>query len=236
MQAKRNLGDPYGKGLLSYHHGKKNAEFIVESDIAVTETWPISLFFRTFDEMPKIEKKALQNVNGKTLDIGAGAGSHSLILQEKGFDITAIDISPGAIEVMKERGLKNVFLADFFNIDETEKYDTLLMLMNGIGIVGNINNLDSFFFKAKKLLTENGKIILDSSDLIYLYDDFEDLPEKYYGEINYKFIFDNEEGEEFPWLFVDFRTLEKHATANGFVCKKLYEDEHFMYLVELRLG
>ncbi|MDR2084210.1 MAG: class I SAM-dependent methyltransferase [Bacteroidales bacterium] len=227
--------DVYGKGLLDYYQGKKDAEFIVESDIAETEIWPIKLFFRDYYDMPKIEKTALKEAKGKTLDVGAGAGSHSLILQEKGFDVTAIDISPGAIQVMQKRGLKKVLHEDFFALNENEKYDTILMLMNGIGITGNINNLDNFFIKAKNLLNKNGKIILDSSDLIYLYNDGT-FPEKYYGEINYRFIYNNEHGEEFSWIFVDFETLRRYAESNGFTCEKIYEDAHFMYLAKLMIN
>lgn len=229
--------DVYGAGLMAYLNGDKNAHFIVESNIAETESWPVSLFFRLFDEMPELEKIALQTASGSILDIGAGAGSHSLWLQEQGRDVTALDISAGATDVMKKRGVKRVLCEDFFNYDG-EKFDTLLLLMNGIGIAGTLENLPRFFEQAKILLKPDGKVLLDSSDLIYLFEEedgsfFVDLNGEYYGELQYSFHFGTEKGEPFDWLFVDFDTLSDYAEKHGFSCKKLYEDDHYQYLAEL---
>ena len=160
--------DTYGIGLTEYYSGKRDAKFKVYSDIAETEYWDISMFFRDFDEMPEIERIALDKVNGRTLDAGAGAGSHALFLQNRGIDITAIDISHGAVDIMHKRGINDARLADFFQFDG-EKYDTILMLMNGIGIVKKISNLDSFFAQVKRLLNNDGTLILDSSNIIYLF-------------------------------------------------------------------
>jgi len=231
--------DVYGKGLLAYYKGKKDAVFTVESDIAETEEWPVSVFFRDYKDMPEIEKRALSKAEGSIVDIGAGAGSHALWLQEKEKDVTAIDISPGAVEVMNKRGIKKVLNKNFFTYSGA-KFDTLLMLMNGIGIVGKIENLPLFFTQAKQLLNPGGKILLDSSDILYLYEEEDgsvliDLNDAYYGEIEYTFQFGNQKGESFDWLFIDFDTLCTYATEAGFSCKKLYEDDHFLYLAELKM-
>lgn len=231
--------DIYGNGLLAYLRGQKDAYFTVESDIAETEEWPVGVFFRTYDDMPEIEQIALSRSAGKILDVGAGAGSQALYLQQKGYDVTAIDISQGAVDVMKERGIKNVLLLDFYSL-ENEKFDTLLFLMNGIGIAGTIRNLPNFLQQAKSLLTSDGKILVDSSDLIYLFEEedgsfYVDLNDKYYGELTYSFDFDNEKGERFPWLFIDFDTLQDIADLCGLSCEKIYEDDHYLFLAELKI-
>ncbi|NDV46609.1 class I SAM-dependent methyltransferase [Paludibacter sp. 221] len=236
---KATANDTYGEGLLAYWEGKKNAVFTVESDIAETEKWPVSTFFRSYRNMPEIEQKALSHVQGTVLDIGAGAGSHALWLQQQGSDVTAIDISTGAVEVMQQRGIKKVLRQDFFTF-RGEKFDTLLMLMNGIGITGQIKNLPHFFEQAKQLLNPEGKIILDSSDLIYLFEEEDgsvllDLNGEYYGELEYTFNFGKSKGEPFKWLFVDFDTLCEYAEKSGFACQKLFEDDHYLYLAELTL-
>ena len=234
------MNDAYGKGLLAYWNGKKDAFFTVESDIAETEEWQVGLFFRMYEDMPELEKTALRNVEGSILDAGAGAGSHALYLQDKGADVTAIDISAGAVEVMRNRGLKKVIQADFFRFNGG-KFDTLLLLMNGIGIAGNINKLPLFFARAKELLNPGGKILLDSSDILYLFEDEEDgsvmidLNDRYYGELEYTFAFGNEKDDPFEWLFIDFDTLSAYADKCGFTCRKIYEDEHYQYLAELKL-
>ena len=230
--------DVYGDGLLAYLKGDANAVFKVESDIAETEEWSIEVFFRAYSEMPEIEKLALHNVQGSVLDIGAGAGSHACWLQEKGIDVTAMDISSGAVKVMQERNIKQVFQEDFFKL-KNKKYDTLLMLMNGIGIAGRLENLPNFFKQAKSLLNPDGKILLDSSDIIYLFEEedgsvFVDLNSGYYGELNYTFSFEGKKGKPFEWLFVDFDTLSEYALQSGFSCRKVYEDDHYLYLAELK--
>lgn len=232
------MNDIYGKSLLAYLSGNKKAFLTVESNIAETEEWPIELFFREYEQMPESEKIALNRTSGKILDAGAGAGSHALYLQEKKKDIWAIDISKGAVEVMKKRGIKHAFEQDFFTY-EGERFDTLLLLMNGIGLVGKLENLSLFFEQAKKLLNANGKILLDSSDIIYLFEEEDgsvwiDLNASYYGEINYQYTFENEKGDLFDWLFIDFETLADCAKLHGFTCEKIYEDEHYLYLAELK--
>lgn len=232
--------DPFGKGLLSYLNGNKHAVFTVESNIAETEDWPVSIFFRNYKDMPQIEKIALSHVQGRILDVGAGAGSHALWLQQKGENVTAMDISKNAVTVMEQRGIQKIVKQDFFHYKE-QTFDTLLMLMNGIGITGTLNNLPIFFEQAKKLLNPNGKILLDSSDLIYLYEEEDgssliNLNASYYGELQYTFCFENEKGMPFNWLFIDFDTLASFAEMAGFSCKKLYEDDHYLYLAELKLS
>lgn len=233
------MNDVYGTGLLSYLDGNKAAAFKVESNIAETEEWNIEVFFREYKDMPEVEKIALHNVQGTVLDVGAGAGSHALWLQEKGFDVTAIDISEGAVETMKRRGVRQALQHDFFNLKE-QKYDTLLMLMNGIGIAGRLKNLPSFFEQAKSLLNKDGKIILDSSDISYLFEEEDgsmwmNFNTEYYGELEYTFGFNKRKGKPFEWLFLDFDTLSSCAEQHGFSCRKLYEDDHYLYLAELKL-
>ncbi len=150
-----------------------------------------------------------------------------------------IDISSGAVEVMKARGVKRALKKDFFSYTG-EKFDTLLLLMNGIGITGKLERLPAFLEQAKQLLNPHGKILLDSSDIIYLFTDEEDcvideFDTAYYGEISYCFHFEKEQGHFFNWLFIDFDTLKDYAEISGFSCKKIEEDDHFLYLAELTL-
>lgn len=238
---KNNIdSDSLGKGLQSYYNGNSQAKFSVYSDIADTERWPISIFFRKFENMPKNEQIALSDCVGRILDIGAGAGSHSLWLQERNHKVTAIDISEGAIDVMKKRGVQDVRKVDFFDFKD-EKYDTLLLLMNGIGIVQTIDRLPLFFQKAKDLLNDKGFILLDSSNLIYLFLEEDGSAminlnsDKYYGEVEYRMDYCNCHGKPFKWVFVDYDLLSQAAEENGFKCEMIYEDDHYLYLAKLTL-
>ncbi len=229
--------DIIGTALEDYLSGNSAASIIVHSDIAEDDILPVKYFFRDTAEMPAIERRALELCRGKVLDIGAAAGCHSLILQNGGTEVYPVDISPGAVRVMKKRGLYRARRRDFFRINN-ENYDTLLLLMNGIGICGRLEMLNVFFDKARRLLNPGGQILLDSSDIIYLFagneSTFEfNLNAAYYGEAEYIMQYGQTRGKPFRWVFVDFDTLKKYAERHGFRCEKIMDGEHFDYLARL---
>ena len=197
---------------------------------------PLTTLFRNYEDMPEIERKALDMAKGKTLDVGAGAGCHSLVLQEKGIDVTAIDISPLSVETMKERGVKKVLEQDFFTLEG--HYDTVLMLMNGIGIVGNLQRLPEFFRLLDKILVPGGQVLCDSSDISYVFEDEDgiiELPDDmtYYGEHSFRMQYKDTIGEPFDWLYIDADTLREKAARNGYAVEVVAEGEHYDYLARI---
>ncbi|MDR9397570.1 class I SAM-dependent methyltransferase [Salibacter sp.] len=236
MQNEEN-NDILGKALMDFLHNREPEDVEVSNDLDHTDPYPIDYFFRDYNSLPDLEKTALKYCEGKVLDIGAGAGVHSLILQEQGFEVRAIDRSEKAFKVMRYLGVEKCRQMDFFDI-EGERYDTLLLLMNGIGIVGKINRLTEFFEKAKKMLHPGGQIILDSTDIEYMYTEQDesiriDNSKDYYGEIEYTMKYKGETGKPFPWLFIDFRTLCQYAKKNGFTCDILDTEGKNHYLAKL---
>jgi cyclopropane fatty-acyl-phospholipid synthase-like methyltransferase len=185
-----------------------------------------------------LEQKALQLAKGKILDVGCGAGSHSLTLQnERKLDVTSIDISPNAIEACQLRGLKKAKVQDVMTV-ENEKFDTILLLMNGTGIFGTLKETPMFLEKLKSLLNPSGQILIDSSDIIYMFDDDDDggkwiTGDGYYGELTFTVSYKNETEATFPWLYLDYNTLQNTAFANGLQCELILEGEHFDYLAKL---
>ena len=228
--------DAMGKAIADFHKGRRDGKLIVLSPMFEEDEIPVTTLFRAFKDMPKMEQKALKMAKGKTLDVGAGSGCHSLWLQDKGIDVTAIDISPYSTETMKERGVVNVREQDFFTLED--KYDTILMLMNGIGIVGTLDKLSDFFKHIDKILADDGQLLCDSSDLCYLYDDKDGIVElmgsdKYYGELEYTMCYDEIKGDSFPWLYIDANTLRNYAEANGFKMEIVRRGEHYDYLARI---
>lgn len=230
------MSDAYGKALTAYFNGDKKTRIKVESSVVETEYWNIKEFFHTWEKMSEIEQRALKLCSGRTLDVGAGSGSHTLWLQEHGVDAEAIDVSAGAVDVMKQRGVVKSQIRNFYDITG-EKYDTLLMLMNGAGIAKTMQNLPLFLNHCKSMLADGGKIVMDSSDLIYLYTDedgdvdAEIYEEPYYGEIDYTISYRGEKDEPFEWLFVDFNRLNAVCQMCGLKAEKVYENDHYQYLV-----
>jgi len=226
--------DPFGAAVADYYKTREKEVINVFSDIAEPDVIPVEYLFRDFYEMPVIEKEALREAKGKVLDVGAGAGSHSLWLQEKGMDVTALEISEKATEIMRKRGVEKVINDDFFSFFSAQKYDTLLFLMNGAGIAGTLENLQKFLERCKTLLNPGGKVLIDSSDISYMFDDGDEIPEHYYGEVNYIMEYKGIKSEPFSWLFVDFYTLTKFVEKTGGSCKKIVDGEHFDYLAEIK--
>jgi precorrin-6B methylase 2 len=196
------------------------------------ENMPVDIFYRTKNELTELESIAMELCEGKTLDIGAGVGSHALILQDQGMDVTAIEISESACDIMRIRGVKKVINSDILHY-KSQQFDTLLMLMNGIGLCGDIKGLHHFLEYLKQLVLPGGQIIFDSSDIAYLYkaDDF--VASNYYGEISYQYEYQSIKGKRFKWLYVDFSMLQQIAKKIGWECEMIFEDNMDQYLARM---
>jgi len=233
------MKDLFGKAILDFQTNNSPENIVTETNISEADEMEVSYLFRDFKSMPKLEQKALQLCKGKILDVGCGAGSHSLYLQDKGLDVTSIDISENAIKACQLRGLKNVKVQDVLAV-ENDKFDTILLLMNGTGIFKTLKETSKYLQKLKSLLNPNGQILIDSSDIIYMYDEQEDgsflVPAtNYYGELIFTIHYKNQTDEPFPWLYMDYNTLQNAAHANGLNCELIMEGKHFDYLAKLTL-
>ena len=223
--------DPMGRAIADYWKTKKADKLRVYSPMFEEDEMPLSTLFRTYESMPEIEKKALDMAKGRTLDAGAAAGCHSLVLQERGINVTAIDISPLSVETMILRGVKNVREQDFFTLDK-EQYETILMLMNGIGIVATLERMPEFFSQLDKILAPEGQALCDSSDISYVFEG--DMPEMdYYGEQSFRMQYKNIIGEPFPWLYIDADMLKDMALKNGYEVEVVGKGEHYDYLARI---
>ena len=225
-----------GRAIADYWKNHQADTLRVFSPMFEEDEMPVEILFRKFEEMPELERTALENARGKTLDVGAGAGCHSIVLQEKGIDVTAIDISPYSVEVMKERGIHKVLEQDFFTL--TEQFDTILMLMNGIGMAGTVDQLPMFFQHLDRVLAPGGQLIFDSSDLCYLFEDEDgiiELPdqENYYGELTYQLQYKDCKGETFPWFYIDADTFDQYAREAGYEVSILRMGPHYDYLARV---
>lgn len=233
------MKDLFGKAILDFQTHNSPEDLLTETNISEEDEMSVAYLFRSFSEMPLLEQKALLLAKGKVLDIGCGAGSHSLYLQnEKKLNVTAIDISKNAIEACQLRGLENTKVETILEFETDEKFDTILLLMNGTGIFGKLKNVSNYLQKLKSLLAENGQILIDSSDIIYMFDEDEDggkwiSGDAYYGELEFTIFYKGQKEAPFPWLYMDYNTLQNATVANGFQCEMVLEGEHFDYLAKL---
>lgn len=235
------MKDLFGKAILDFQTNNSPEDLITETTISEEDEMSVAYLFRSYDEMPKMEQRALKLTKGRTLDVGCGAGSHSLTLQnDRNIDVTAIDISANAIEACSLRGIKKAQVQDVMYL-ENEKFDTILLLMNGAGMCGKLKNIPKFLLKLKSLLNPGGQILLDSSDIIYMFDEDEDggkwVPsqKEYYGEIVFNISYKGEKEKPFDWMFIDYNTLQNAALTNGLQCEMILEGEHYDYLAKLSI-
>ncbi|NJB37311.1 class I SAM-dependent methyltransferase [Croceivirga sp. JEA036] len=232
------MSDVFGNALLDYQQGNYSEDITTHSSLGDTDCMPLPYIFRDFKAMPTIEQKALHLAEGKILDVGCGAGSHSLWLQEQGKEVVALDVSKGAIATSKARGVNSTFCTDILNYND-DKFDTIMLLMNGIGLAGTLTDLPKYLSHLKSLLKPNGQLLLDSSDIIYMFDADEDggywVPGDgdYYGEMEFVMEYKGKKSKPFPWLYVDFNTLQRTALYCGLTAELIVEGEHYDYLAKL---
>ena len=232
------MKDLFGQALLDYQLGNYTEDIKTETTISEEDTLPLPYLFRSYNEMPSLEQQALQLTRGKVLEVGCGAGSHGLYLQnEKGLEVHSVDISPKAIEACRLRGLQHATVGDVMQLKGS--YDTILLLMNGAGMCGRLKQMGTFFAQIKTLLATGGQVLTDSSDLIYMFDQNPDgsyevpLLFDYYGELDYLVKYKGEIETPFPWMYIDYNTLQNVAVSVGLQCELIAGGAHFDYLARL---
>ncbi|MBK7128696.1 MAG: class I SAM-dependent methyltransferase [Crocinitomicaceae bacterium] len=230
--------DPIGEALKDYISGNLQAEILVESDLCDDDVIPLEWLTRKLNQMPDLEKKALDLCKGSILDIGAGAGCHALELASRSMDVSAIDISSACIEYLNKKNIRTIH-ADIWSYQD-KQYDTLLLLMNGIGLAGKIDQLPAFLIHLKSLLKPGGTVICESTDLAYLFMDEDgsmllDLNDRYYGEMKFNMRYKNHETGWFEWLYIDHENLTACAEIAGFHTEIIYIGENMQYLALLKI-
>ena len=226
--------DVFGKAITDFYKTGEADTLWLHNSYDEPEEMPVDVFFRDDEDMPVLELQALQMCKGKVLDIGAGVGSHALVLQAFNVDVTAIDVSEAAVKIMSDRGVKKALHQDIFNY--TEKFDTILMLMNGIGLTGTLPGFKDFLIKLKSLVNPDGQVLFDTSDIAYLYEDLPKPQNQYYGEVSYQYEYKGEKGNWFNWLYIDQETIKEIAKETGWTSEIVFDDDEDQYLVRLVLA
>ncbi|MEM9671489.1 MAG: SAM-dependent methyltransferase [Cyclobacteriaceae bacterium] len=224
--------DVYGQALNDFFYGRPTEELWVHTSYGTREEMPVDWFFREPEDFPTLEQYALSLCRGTVLDIGAGVGSHVLALQENGLQALAVEQSLFACEIMEARGVKQ-YLAAPYEEYEGPPVDTMLLLMNGIGLVGSLSKLSRFLEWAKKFIQPEGQLLFDSSDISYLFDGKPQPKDYYYGEVQFQYEYREQYGEWFSWLYIDFDTLWQASRQSGWEVQRIYEDETQQYLARL---
>lgn len=227
----------------AYWEGKGDAVLWIRSDDGLPDPMPVSLFFRSREELRDIDRAALARVRGRVLDVGAGVGSLALILQEDGVSVTALEVIPEGVDIMRERGILDVIPGRLEDVRLRCAFDTILLLMNGTALAGTLGAFTGLLDALEDLLAPGGQVLMDSTDLL----DGEPWPEsttgtsdpngggedRYPGELHYQMEFMGRRGAPFPQLFLDSRTLSRLAGERGWRVEVVWEDGGGEYLARL---
>ena len=225
--------------MQAYHRGNRDASIVVYDDYERDEV-PIAYFFREEKEFPEMEQVALRHCRGRVLDVGAGSGCHSLALQERGLEVVAIEVLPGLVEILQERGVRDARVATWMDL-AAEPFDTVLMMMNGLGLAETLLGLRRFFREARRLVKPGGQVLADSTDVrVYMESKAGESgrsvrPDgRYLGELHFQLEFQGRKGPPFGQLYVDPETLARYAESEGWDCAILRApDEYGHYLARL---
>jgi SAM-dependent methyltransferase len=230
---------PHEAAMQAYHQGQYEAVIVVYDDFERDEV-PVSYFFRQADQFPAYEQMALERCRGRVLDVGAGSGCHTLALQERGFQVTAIEVLPALVRILRDRGVRDARLATWMEL-EADPFDTVLLLMNGIGLAETLPGLRRFLRKLRRLVRPDGQVLADSTDVRVRMDPGSSKRDnarradgRYVGELHFQLEFEGCKGEPFPQLYVDAETLDRYARREGWSCEIIQPpDQHGHYLAGL---
>ena len=223
--------DLHGRAIFDYYNGELKTPLFIHNSYGEPEEMPVEVFFREESDFTALENCALNACSGKVLDIGAAAGALTLALQQRGTEVTALDNSDHCVKTMHLQGVKNCIRSDIWQYRET--YDTLLVLMNGVGLAGTLANVPMLLEKLVSLLKPGGQILMDSSDIRYLYDEGVKMLDHYYGEISYRYAYAKELGNWFDWVYVDPTLMTSIIEDCKLQMKILHAEDTDQYLMQI---
>ena len=243
MKAER---DAYGKQLLAQYYQQTPTVEIIERDDDYIDTGSdAGYYFTEYDAWDELERQAVDKARGKILDIGCGAGRHALYLQNKGFDVTGIDNSPGAVKVCRLRGLKRALVRPIQEIDKfkADSFDTILMLGNNFGLFGDAENARTILEKMSRITASKAQIIAGTRNP-YLTDKKEHLEYLRFnrrrgrlaGQIRFRIRYGKTVGEWFDYLFVAPDEMQKILEKTDWQVREylMPEDANYFAVIEKR--
>jgi SAM-dependent methyltransferase len=240
----KNNQDAYGELMLAeYFSGTPSCEIIERDDGFIDTGSEPGLYFLDYDQWSPLEKQAIELARGRVLDIGCGAGRHSLYLQQKGFDVTGIDNSPGAIEVCRLRGLKKAIVRPAIEVGKFEpaSFDTITMLGNNFGLMGGFEQGREILKDLYRITTADARIIAQSINPYKTgnpqhleYHDLNKKRGRMPGQLKMRVRFGKTIGAWFDYLFVSPEEMEDIIQGSNWRIEKFLEPEEARYIAVIR--
>ncbi len=221
---------PLGHAIQRYLDGDAAAELAVRTDLSPDDVLPISHLFRARDGLHPVEEAVLSRARGHVLDYGAGVGAVSRLLREAGLRVTAVEIVPEAVAYLRAMGMTDARLGGLATLAPDDSFDTIVCVMNGIGLAGSLARAPSFLRELADHLSPNGSILIDSTDPSG-WDGPGDGRRP--GELHMQLGFDGDWGAPFPYLYASPEDLLTAATVAQLRGRLVQREDDDRYLVEL---
>ncbi len=231
--------DAVGQEMWAYYQGHEVNEIWERDDgyIIASSTEP-KRYFLKYEEWDEHEKKAMEYVKGKALDIGCGAGRHTLYLQQKGFDVLGIDISPLAIKICKLRGVKQAKVMSIDQaISELNSFDTIVMMGCNFSIFGDFNKAHRLLKKLHDISSDDSIIITETRDPYktenpdYLeYYEHNRKNNRMSGQLYCRVRFGKYATKWFDWLMVSKKEMKEILNETGWQVRKFIDSDDAQYV------
>ncbi len=236
--------DAIGHGMLEYYSTGKAMEIIERDDGHFNVSEGFAAYFSEPDLWPDRYKEALKHVHGRVLDIGCGAGMHTLYLQEQGVSVTAVDNSPKAIEVCRLRGVKDARILPITKISRhIEPFDSIIMLGNNFGLFANPQRAKRLLQRFNNLTFPGGTLIAESYDP-YQTEDPDHLAYhklniqrgRMAGQVRLRVRFRKHKTDWFDYLFVSQDEMLQILEGTGWQLNRFIESTTPAYIAILDKG
>ena len=229
--------EPLAAALLDhYRSGRPRCVHALRAD-GVSFEIETAEYFTLDGQLSDFDRICLERCHGRVLDVGAGAGRHALAFQERGCEVTAIDVSPICTALCRERGVIDARTVDIMRLDRDEpmgQFDSIFFGMQTIGVAGGTKPLEELLRRLRKSLAPGGELLVDSSALREAWEGGEEEDSHHRGEIVLSTRYRGWRGDPFPWLYLAEEELAEVANRAGYEMESLAHVESGEYLVAMR--
>ena len=233
--------DAYGQELFNFYINNEGAEIVERDDGFIEGTTNLSLYFAPYEQWPTHQQEAMQFAHGRVLDIGAGAGRHSLHLQNQGLEVTAVDNSPKAVELCRLRGVNDARLLPITKISRhIEPFDTIIMMGNNFGLFGNAQRAKRLLRRFHNLTFEGGTLIAETNDPYQTedpdhleYHEFNRQRGRMPGQLRLRVRYRKYKTPWMDYLIVSKDEMKEIVSDTGWIIDRFIDSDSSMYIVVL---
>jgi SAM-dependent methyltransferase len=229
--------DAFGQMIWACYKGEDVYE-VIERDDGYIDAMSSKGYFSDYEDWHPIEQEAMQFVEGRVLDVGCGAGRHSLYLQKKGFDVLGIDVSPLVIKVCRLRGLKKAEVMAIEDVDfKPDSFDRTIMMGNNFGLFGSFKKARKLLRKFHRLASEKALIIAETRDPYKTdngahleYHRLNKIKGRMGGQVKIRNRFRKYVGRWFDYLMVSKEEMREILKGTGWKSRRFINSRNSRYL------